>query len=115
MLSLLFLAIAPIVHHYPPVGPGKPAYTVTIVPSSTNIVKVMPAKRMPKDIADAINSSSGPRWFGIPKRWFDAGRLRCEQGHVCSAHTTNEISGMTCIICGSTVWLTFPEDQTKPQ
>ncbi len=75
----------------------------------------MPAKARPLDIQQADHAERGPRWFGLPKRWFDAGRVRCEQGHVMQAHTTNQISGMTCIVCGSTVWLTFPEDQTKPK
>lgn len=52
---------------------------------------------------------------GIPERWFEGGKFRCEKGHVSTTNLLLE----RCVRAGrepcfSQVWLTFPEDEDGP-
>lgn len=64
---------------------------------------------------DAMAASEpGPRFMGIPDRWFAApGPLfRCTQGHVSARVLKSEALGRdACLACMEPVLITFPEDK----
>lgn len=67
----------------------------------------------PQVIADADAKETGPRFMGLPERWFELGpRWRCANGHVSGSYIKSERLGYSkCPACDSPVWLTFPEDK----
>lgn len=63
---------------------------------------------------DAIRHEPGPRFMGIPDRWYEEPvRWRCENNHVSTMYLKTE-EGARCLGCGSRVWITFPEDRDGP-
>lgn len=52
-----------------------------------------------------------PSFLGIPDRWYDSARWRCENNHVSRIFLDKECGGDCCIACGERVMLTFPEDE----
>jgi hypothetical protein len=63
-------------------------------------------------------SENGPRFLGIPDRWFDAGLFRCINGHVSAWILKSETLGRDACLAGgcmAPVLITFPEDFDDPE
>lgn len=68
----------------------------------------------PQVIAEADAKETGPRFMGLPDRWFEppGPRWRCANGHTMEWYIKSERLGYSkCTSCDSPVWLTFPEDK----
>jgi hypothetical protein len=66
----------------------------------------------PQVIIEADEKETGPRFMGLPDRWYDNPTWRCENGHVSKRYLKSEkYNGNVCLACFSSVWLTFPEDK----
>jgi len=57
---------------------------------------------------------TGPRFLGVPDRWFDARKLRCVNDHVSRTYLKSELHGSLCLACGEPVYLSYPEDEEGP-
>jgi hypothetical protein len=72
----------------------------------------------PQIIVDADEKEKGPRFLGLPERWYEAPgpTWRCENGHVSHCYLKSEEKGYVCLAgdCEKPVWLTFPEDKEEP-
>lgn len=61
--------------------------------------------------AVAERSAGTHMFMGIPDRWFDSPRWRCENGHVSTTILKSEGLGHdACLKCRARVRITFPED-----
>jgi len=62
-------------------------------------------------ITAALKNENGPFFLGLPERWLDNPRWRCENGHVLRWYIKSERLGYNaCSACESMVYLTYPED-----
>lgn len=70
------------------------------------------APARPQIIVDADAKETGPRFLGLPERWYTEGPVwRCESGHVSTNYLKSEALGRAaCLECRGHLWLTFPED-----
>ncbi len=61
---------------------------------------------------ERIAEEPGPRFLGMPDRWFEPHALyRCTQGHVSRTILKSERHGDRCLACHQPVVLTFNEDR----
>lgn len=78
-------------------------------------IHAKPPDDRPAIIREADARETGPRFLGLPDRWFEAPgpKWRCAAGHVSTMYLKSEKAGATCLGCLPAiepVWLTFPED-----
>ena len=52
-------------------------------------------------------------FLGIPESWYEAGKWRCEEGHISTTILTGD-AGDRCLACGTAVMLTHPDDSEAP-
>jgi len=69
----------------------------------------------PRSIKEADAKETGPRFLGLPDRWYENPRWRCREGHVSIRYLKAEGIGDLCLACGEYVWLTFPEDKEEEE
>jgi hypothetical protein len=71
----------------------------------------MKPQMRPQIIEEADKKETGPRFLGLPDRWYEDPAWRCSNGHVSKRYLKSEEDGAICLACYSKVWLTFPEDK----
>lgn len=70
----------------------------------------------PQIVIEADAKELGPRFLGLPERWYDEGpKWRCETGHVSTRYLKCEEDGNVCLACRKPIYLTFPEDEEAPE
>lgn len=63
------------------------------------------------EYVETYGSTGAQMFMGIPDRWFDSPRYRCENGHVSTTILKSEKLGRNaCLKCFARVRITFPED-----
>ena len=68
--------------------------------------------RLKDFLEERMQVEAGPRFMGIPERWFPQPLFRCENGHVSTAILKSEALWRdACLECWGQVGLTYPEDR----
>ena len=61
--------------------------------------------------SDAERNGGARMFMGRPDRWWDAGKFRCENGHISTTVLKSEGLGRdACLDCYGEIAITFPED-----
>lgn len=66
-------------------------------------------------LINAERDAGAPMFMGVPDRWYEGGKFRCEGDHVSRHYLKSEGLGYSaCLKCGERVHTTFPEDEDGP-